>query len=74
MSFVDQVWYSQMSIIRALLSSVKMSIKRRTSVSELPWSQLLVCGNKIGKFAFVGAGAVINRDIKSWRSYGRRTS
>ena len=26
----------------------------------------IVCGNKIGKFAFVGAGAVINRDVKSY--------
>jgi UDP-2-acetamido-3-amino-2,3-dideoxy-glucuronate N-acetyltransferase len=44
-----------------------MSIARR---SIKPWAQRLganstiVCGVTVGDFAFVAAGAVINRDVK----------
>ena len=26
----------------------------------------IICGNKIGRFSFIGAGSVVNRDIKDF--------
>jgi len=32
----------------------------------------IVCGTTIGRYAFVGAGAVVNRDVPDFRADGRR--
>ena len=41
----------------------KTLVKRGASIGA---NATIICGNDIGEFAFIGAGAVVNKDVKSY--------
>ena len=66
MSFAVLAWCLLMFIIRVQLLVAKTNIEIRMLEHgvTLGANCTIVCGTRIGHHAFVGAGAVVNRDIK----------
>jgi len=46
--------------IQEVLYKEKMSLKRHF------WNATIVCGVTIGEYALIGAGAVVNKDVKPY--------
>ena len=64
---VGQVWCSQMSVTPALID--RKSEYSDTLVGKgatLGANCTILCGISIGKFAFIGAGALINRNVSDY--------
>ncbi len=68
MYFLDRQWYLQMSSIpEAQLirkdSYLTTIVEKGASIGA---NSTIVCGNKIGTYAFIGAGAVVTKDVKPY--------
>ena len=66
MFLLDQALYLQMSSTLEVLYLDKTNTKKVKTGASIGANATIVCGNTLGKFSFIGAGAVITKDVPDY--------